>query len=221
MRSKLLTTSLVLGLLLIPIDQMEPQQGPEKKSVTVNGRRVEGILVGGRLYVSVDHLARQLNGSITYRGEETVVQVPSGVQSSAEFGRIRGTITYHSRAGNSPDSGAKVWLLQEPVETPCGGMFFGDASQTKVGGREDEIVVFDYSSAAPRKYTSVRRTITDGNGNFELGELPPGEYTLILESGHVNGPCQRDVLRKKAFFRVVVRPGETADKSYDFGMGYL
>jgi hypothetical protein len=97
-------------------------------------------------------------------------------------------------------------------------MFFDDASQTKMGGGSDEIAIVQPSTGVATRFKIVQRTVADGNGNFEIDNIPIGEYTLILHSAHVKKIEVRDNMGRTVTFSLKISNGETLDRSYDFGI---
>ena len=92
-------------------------------------------------------------------------------------GRIKGTLTYYFNAnfGNKPDAGARIMLVSGRVETPDdakvylfmpGAAYFGDSDTATL---LNELVVDG------KTYYAVKSTLADGNGNFELADIPSGE----------------------------------------------
>jgi len=146
-------------------------------------------------------------------------------------GRIKGTLTFYFNAnyGNKPDVGAQIMLVPGRVETP------------------DDVRVFLFNdlnvlSVDDKRYDAVKSTIANGNGNFELADIPPGEYTLVMQSSHVKGkytyetveskkPNKKPKIRERLNQRdtlgcinsvvVTVEAGKTIDESFDFGVSVL
>ncbi len=148
-----------------------------------------------------------------------VSQPPAVAAQAQGTGRIQGTLTYFFsfHVGNKPDNGSKVWLVNDRAELPIDQNFVGSA--TSVG-----------TSGNPQQYTAIQYSIAAENGNFQMLDVPAGEYTLILQSAHTKGalkekrnifgrgkPDLRDSNGRIEFLYVVVKPGETADGSKDFG----
>ncbi len=137
-----------------------------------------------------------------------------------ESARIRGTLTYYfnSNYGNRPDSGSKILLVAGGLDIPPQYMFYDDASQMKIKGRSDEIVLINSDTEVATKYATAKRTIADGNGNFEINDVVPGAYTLILRSNHVKTLEHRDILGRVVTIPIMISGAETLDESYDFGI---
>lgn len=147
-------------------------------------------------------------------------QAPATTAPPAETGRVKGTLTYFFsfHIGTKPDAGSKVWLVKGHVEIPANQNFVG--SSTALG-----------TSGNPEQYAAIKYAITDDNGNFELLDIPPGEYTLIIQSAHTkwtlneknhlfasgNSHNPRDSNGRVEFFKLQVKAGETSDASKDFG----
>jgi hypothetical protein len=147
-------------------------------------------------------------------------QLPSMTAQSPETGRVKGTLTYffNMHIGNKPDTGSKVWLVKGGVKIPADQNFVG--TSTALG-----------TSGNPEQYNAIKYSITDENGNFELLDIPPGQYTLIMQSAHTkgtlkeknnffgrgNGRTLRDSSGRVEFLNVLIKAGETVDASKDYG----
>jgi len=146
--------------------------------------------------------------------------LPPATANPSEPGRIQGTVTYlfSVQTGNKPDAGSKLWLVQGHVEIPVNQNFVATSTALGTSGNPEEYSAFKYSTA-------------DENGKFELLDIPPGQYTLVLQSAHTKGTlnekrsffwlecCRdhRDSSGRVEFLDVVIKAGETADASKDFG----
>lgn len=147
-------------------------------------------------------------------------QRPPVTQQTLETGRVQGTLTYFVdfHIGNKPDFGSKVWLVEGRAEIPADKHFVGTSSV--LGTSEN-----------PDQYKATKYSITDENGHFELLDVPPGEYTLIMQSAHTkgtlnekrgffgigNGHNPRDMIGRVEFLHLSIKVGETVDASKDFG----
>jgi hypothetical protein len=206
-------------------------------SVLINGQPIKGkvLEIDGKHFVAVEDLAQSLRGTITYGDEQIALtlsqlpsmtaqapspQLPSVTAKPPETGRIEGTLTYlfNPHIGNKPDTGSKVWLVKGRVEIPADQNLVG--TSTVLG-----------TSGNPEQYNAIKYSITDENGNFELLDIPPGQYTLIMQSAHTkgtlnekrsffgrgNGRNTRDSSGRVEFLDVIIKAGETVDASKDFG----
>lgn len=226
-------------------------------SVVVNGQPTKGkvLEIDGKHFVAVEDLAQSLRGTLSYRDGQValtfapppaaasaqppaktaqlppspplantapslVAQAPVAGGESAESGNVKGTVTYFVsfHDGNKPDTGTKIWLVKDHVEIPADQNFVGSSFALGTG-------------ANPEQYTAVKYAVADGNGNFELLEVPPGQYTLILQSAHTKGtlkdkrnlfgrgnrPNLRDSVGRVESLTVLIKPGETVNASKDFG----
>jgi hypothetical protein len=230
--------------------QEKKETGPQPPAlVLINGQPIKGkvLEIDGKHFVAVEDLAQSLRGTIAYgdgqivltlsklpptvaqtpssQGPSTIPQAPSPTMASVtaqplQTGSIKGTLTYFFdfHTGNKPDSGAKVWLVKGRAEIPASQNFV--ATSTALG-----------TSANPQQYSAIQYSAADENGNFELLDIPAGQYTLILQSTHTkwtlnekrdffgrgNGHNPRDSGGRVGFLSLIVKPGETADASKDFG----
>jgi hypothetical protein len=146
--------------------------------------------------------------------------VPPITAQPLETGRVKGTLTYFFdfHTGNRADSGAKVWLIKGHAEIPANQTFV--ASSAALGSAEN-----------PDRYSVFKYSVADENGNFELLDIPAGEYTLVLQSAHTkwtlndkrdffgrgNGHSPRDANGRVDAISLTVKPGDTANGSKDFG----
>jgi hypothetical protein len=149
-----------------------------------------------------------------------VAPAPVAAGQSAESGNVKGTLTYfvNFHDGSKPDTGTKIWLVKDHVEIPADQNFVGSSGALGAG-------------ANPEQYTAIKYAVADSNGNFELLEVPPGQYTLILQSAHTKGtlkdkrnlfgrgnrPNLRDSVGRVESLGVLIKPGETVNASKDFG----
>jgi hypothetical protein len=139
---------------------------------------------------------------------------------ASETGRIHGTLTYFVdfHVGNQPDTGSKVWLVQGRIGIPADKEFIG--TSTNLG-----------TSESPEQYKVTKYSIADENGHFELLDIPPGEYTLIMQSAHTKGTLKekrnlfgrgngrnlRDRIGRVEFLSLLIKAGDAVDASRDFG----
>jgi hypothetical protein len=242
MRFARITFALALLTLSAAASDKKGAALPSSTSVLINGQAIKGkvLEMDGKHFVAVEDLAQSLRGSIAYGDGQialTLSQLPSTPTSTPTpppspspspttsavpigTGRVTGTLTYFFsvRAGSKPDNGSKVWLVQGRAEIPADQNFTG--SSVAVG-----------TSANPEQYRAIKYAVADENGNFELLEVPAGEYTLVLQSAHTkgtlnekrdffgrgNGRNPRDTNGRVVFLNLLVKPGETVDTSKDFG----
>ncbi len=218
-------------------------------SVLINGQPIKGkvLEIDGKHYVAVEDLAQSLRGIISYGDGQialtlsqlssmpaqpplsqppTVTAQPASSQpppmaaQPLETGRIKGNLTYffNVQTGNKPDIGSKVWLVKGQVEIPANQKFVGTSTALGTSGNSEQ-------------YNAIKYSVTDDNGDFELIDIPPGQYTLIMQSAHTkgtlkekgnffsrgNGRTPRDSSGRVESLDVLIKPGETADGSKDFG----
>jgi len=203
-------TSLVLG-------GAEPASTAKFPTLVVNGKPIPGhlLLSGGRQYVAIDDLARGLQGSLSFDAERILLTLPEATPISGS-GRIRGTLTYYFNAnyGSVADTGAQVWLLPADFPDIADSYFFIGTAELLIIARPGNAV--DETRSKVIKYTTA-----DATGKYELTDVPPGAYVLVMQSSHSNGLTQRDVLGRVKVVRIEIHAGETLDKSLDFGMSAM
>ena len=151
-------------------------------------------------------------------------------------GRVKGTLTFlfNYNYGTKPDVGAKVVLIRGRLDPiPDDAIAPLDSSATTTEDFEKQT------------YKIVAHSVADGNGNFELTDVPPGQYTIIMQSSHAIGkyvsvvvttdkkgnplkkPRTEQHLTNKDMVGVVfsshltVESGKTVDESHDFGVSAL
>jgi hypothetical protein len=137
-----------------------------------------------------------------------------------QLGRINGTLTYFFdiHTGNKADAGSKVWLVKGHVEIPADQTFVGTSAALGVGGN-------------PEQYPAIQYSIANEKGDFEFRDVPPGQYTIVMQSAHTvgtlhekrnffgrgNGDTPRDSKGRVEFRHIQLKPGDTVDASKDFG----
>jgi hypothetical protein len=152
--------------------------------------------------------------------QPTSSQLPPVTAQTPEPGRVKGTLTYFFsfQVGTKPDAGSKVWLVKGRAEIPADQNLV--ATSTALG-----------TSGNPEQYNAFKYSLADENGNFELLDIPPGPYTLIMQSAHTKGTLKekthifgkgnsrspRDRNGRVESLNLLIKPGETADASKDFG----
>jgi hypothetical protein len=245
--------SLALSLAAISAfaqDRQDVNDGTSQTStsVRINGQSIKGkvLEIDGKHFVAVEDLAQSLRGTISYSegqialtlsppaGAPTALvkpaqgaipaspppQPPPMAAQHLETGRIEGTLTYFFdfHTGNKPDTGSKIWLVKDHVAIPADQDFVG--SSTSLG-----------TSANPEEYHAIQYSTADANGNFEMPDIPAGQYTLILQSAHTKGtlrdkrdffgrgnhPNLRDSIGRVETIKVLVKSGETFKATKDFG----
>jgi hypothetical protein len=100
--------------------------------------------------------------------------------------------------------GGNIWLVTGHLDDIGDNEWFGSFG--------------DYFVVGQAHHNSVKHAFADGNGNFELSDVPAGAYTLVLQSNHSKGATLRDMRGKVELRKVQIRAGETFDASRDFGM---
>jgi len=229
-----------LALLTLSAAAQDKKNAPAKSStsVLINGQPIKGkvLEIDGKHFVAIEDLAQSLRGTIAYgdgqialtlsqvpsvtTAQPPLSQLPSVTAQSLETGRVKGTLTYflNFQIGNKPDTGSKVWLVKGRVEIPADQTFVGTGTALGTSGN-------------PEQYTATKYSVADENGNFELLDVPPGEYTLIMQSAHTVGTLNEErnffgrgsgrTLRDKSgrveFLNLLIKAGETVDGSKDFG----
>jgi hypothetical protein len=241
-----------LGLLSMPAAAQDRKDtpSPSSTSVVINGQPMKGkvLELDGKHYVAVEDMAQTLHGTIAYSDGQVALSLPQISSAAAKAapaqhpsaaaatapppppspvtaqpmknGAVKGTLTYFFdfHTGSKADAGSKVWLVKGHIEIPANQNFAGSSSALG-------------SSSNPEQYSAAKYAVADESGKFELLDIPPGEYTLVLQSAHTkwtlnekrdffgrgNGHSPRDSDGRVESLKVVVKEGETSDASKDFG----
>jgi hypothetical protein len=207
--------------------------------LTVNGHEVKGkvLEIDGKHFVSVEDLAQSLGGAIAYNSDQIALTIPQAQSAKAspigkpasaiQTGRMKGTLTHFIsiEAGSKPESGDQIWLIPGHAEIPETWHFDADLDtvttyEHNVG---DKIIGAGTITSVPppTKYHAIKHTIADGNGNFEIPDIPVGGYTLIIQSTRVDrfGLMHVDMRDRDGWLVVLgftVHAGETVDASWVF-----
>lgn len=144
-------------------------------------------------------------------------------------GKVVVTVTwkYNNFVGNKPDADAIVVLVPEKLEeklpsqcvSPIGSKIMADSLKKKLGDK------------------SAYLEIAGGDGKATFNQVKPGKYTAIIVSQNTNQGSDlyelemkilgkyfddpNTVMHKSTTVSIEVAPGETFEKSYDFGITYF
>jgi hypothetical protein len=220
MRKSILLAIVALGSIHA---QVWSQTSPASKQLVVNGRYVKAKVLDmeGKHFVAVEDLAQGLGGTVGYSdGQITLTfSQPSPPNSSrSESGRVKGTLTYffNRNYGNKPDTGSEVWLIEGHADIPDNEFWAVLNDMLFVGSANANSAARSRLKNTTGGHKIAKHTIADGNGNFDLLDVPTGHYTLILKSNHTKGLTLRDARGKVRSRDVQVKAGETLDASMDF-----
>jgi hypothetical protein len=228
----------LLAVIVVGLSGLAFAQTPlpsDSSAVVINGHRIPSKVVAGQVLVTPEDFARAIGATLSYspsgmsitmmQGNVDPSEITALNSGKSERGRVRGTLTFffNSNYGNKPDAGSQVWLVEGPMsDIAANDLFLFDEknqllitrSPTVPGGTQ-------YSKEWGTQYQVFRHTIADGNGNFELSDVPVGQYTLIRQSNHAKGSAgkitQRDISGRLSLISIEIKPGETLDASWDFG----
>jgi len=258
MRSIYFVFALVLLTLSATAQDKKDMATEPSTSVLINGQRIHGevLEIDGKHFVAVEDMAQSLRGAINYGDGQIELtlsklpstkaspsqpsvaapppssqptpmiappassQLPLATTSPIEAGGVTGILTYFVdfHVGSKPDTGTKIWLVKGYIEIPADQDFVG--TSTALG-----------TSGNPEQYNAIKYSIADEKGNFELPDIPPGQYTLVMQSAHTKGTLRekrnlfgrgndhspRDNSGRVEFLKVLVKSGEIVDASKNFG----
>jgi hypothetical protein len=212
---------LFAGLLLLTVLAVTALAGEAIK--VVRGQRFDLTDQAGRLRASVRLNAQGRPEIVTYAedgAQDGLVSLAATAATAQEpntsppTGRVRGVVTYYFNRnyGARPDVGAEVWLLPGILRRP--------PNDNYVMGTSDAITVAPPESPGGKreltKISALRHSTVDGNGNFSWDGVPPGEYTVAIQSAHRDYTNQRDILHGWMWVKVKVEAGRTADTAWEF-----
>jgi len=203
-----------------------------KNRLFINDKLVseELLLNKGRYYVAIDDLAKALNATSatkTKPGEGAIINfVLPKPEVIVDTGSIKGVITYYfnENFGDKVDVGANVWLVEGELAVSTAEAFLGGNEQmiirndTELQSARDRGEDAETIRKMVKDYKVIHRTTVDGNGNYEMKDIPVGKYTLFIQSKHRKQLNARDVLGVLRTLPVEVKKGQARDGSTSFGL---
>lgn len=152
----------------------------------------------------------------------------SDTQISSGTGNLKGLLTwqYNEYIGTKPDVGANIILIP---------------AQSK--GIDDSFLGLVLKTT-PQGNNGVYTGVADGYGNYQIDDIPSGEYVMLLVSKNTNSDMiiydyEDDLfgelfnedtweglrlnltLKKHTFKSITIQPNKTYTESYDFGYTYI
>ena len=203
-----------------------------KNRLFINDKLVseELLLNKGRYYVAIDDLAKALNATSatkTKPGEGAVINfaLPKP-EVVVDTGSVKGVITYYfnENFGDKVDTGAKIWLVEGELTVSTAETFLGSDEQMIIRNDTELQSARDRGNDAEtirkmvKYYKVIQRTTVDGNGNYDMKNIPVGKYTLFIQSKHRKELNNRDVLGVLRTIPVEVKKGQMRDGSTSFGL---
>ena len=185
----------------------------QQADVTVNGHHVPSKVVAGQVFVTPEDFAReQIGATLNYSASGIAITTSPETAAptlSSGVGTIKGTVSYYfnTNQGNKPDTGSKVYAVPGNCAVADDELVVAGTGYLQVFG----------GSAGTHKCDLTKKTVADGNGNFELAALPQGKYTILIESNHTT---DRHSHQKRVSKQVAVKGGDSVDVSQDFGVSY-
>ena len=139
-------------------------------------------------------------------------------------GRIKGVVTYYFNAnfGNRPDIGSEVWVVPGSVYLSKNTVVFYYSSVNILvvaQVMQDDKGEFDLASANSHKkeFKVLAHTFVDGNGAFDVDNVPPGWCTVLVQSKQTRSVSLLEHSGKMTMSLIEMKSGETHSISEDFG----
>jgi hypothetical protein len=168
---------------------------------------------------------------------------PAKASRNPALGSVQGSLTWESRLlGHTGEGAADILLLKGVVEiSPDSAVMITGknlgvsapadpdciAKARAIQGISPRVIALAKCSkpgfesiknqTGANNYEILERTAPAENGHFEIGNLAPGEYTLVIKSQDTKALTLRDALGKWFFVRVKIEPAKIVDASHDFG----
>lgn len=209
--------------------------------IKINGKIIdtandEPFIYNGRTYVPARYVAEGLGASVKWNETSNTVEIDSvgNINStpisniSNKTGSIKGAITwqYNNIIGTKPDTDAKIALIPENLKPLADNEFFC-------------LLV----SQNPQGKNGIYTTNADGYGNYEIQDIPIGNYYLLIISKNTKSDLTvqpYDKQRLKPLFTengwnnletnmklgkvelrdVEIKENKMINESYDFGNTY-
>ena len=200
-------------------------QGAKTENILIiNGKKISSrVLVTNNVkYVAIEDLANGLNGSVTYKGNEILVNLPilqkvsigeNSINSvSTRPGTVKGILTYNtfnSNDANRPDVGAKIYLVEG---------FIAEIPEQASISNTNNILNVGSSTSGWKEYRLINQTTADESGSYGIENVPPGKYSLVVQSSHAKALNIRDSSGKVQTKNIFVESGKTADGVFNFGL---
>jgi len=214
----------LLALLSITSLAAGPQTPPTKTiSLSIDGKPVSVAVVkrDGKFYAPLEDLALAMGASFTtsQKPDGTIsLLLTTKTPESKPLGAVKGVITYffNRNFGSKPDVGARIWLAEGDVSIAESDFFEGGDDQATIYQGKDAA---SPKSEQPKVVVKIAATSTaSGDGTFELKDVLPGKYTVIIESKHRKELNSRDVIGVIVCHPVKVSAGKSIEVSHDFGV---
>ncbi|MGV2887239.1 stalk domain-containing protein [Paenibacillus taichungensis] len=201
------------------------------KSYTLNGRKKQtslpAISIKDKTMVSSQFFTA-LTGK-EFKSSKADKIYSFGTYSPIELGNIKGVVTwqYNQYIGTKPDVGASVALIPTRVNNKINDPFFAITNK-----QTDD------------QNNNIHTTVVDGNGNYNIDDVPAGTYLLYIYSKNTSSDMivnkyDKDQLskifdydtmkilenhlkiQKYKIKEVTIKEDKTFTESHDFGYTYL
>lgn len=171
-------------------------------------------------------------------------QVIAAKPRDPALGSIEGSFSWESKAYGHIASAAEIVLLKGIVEIPLDRAVMVVDKHFGVSAAPDEActsalngftmatrnskletlgpcgkAAFDSikNQAGSKLYDIRERVIADDKGHFEIANITPGDYTLIIKSQDTKALTLRDMRGKVLLLHVKIEAGKTFDATHNFG----
>ncbi|MCV4230553.1 copper amine oxidase N-terminal domain-containing protein [Virgibacillus sp. LDC1] len=201
------------------------------KTYTLNGKKKQTTYPAfsskGKTMVSTQFFTAITGKEFKVSKEDKIFSF--GNYSPTETGNIKGSITwqYNQYIGTKPDIGAKVALIPTTTNNKINSPFF---ALTNKQTEEDN--------------NNIHTAVVDGNGYYNIDDVPAGKYFLYIYSNNTNSDMTVDSydyaqfskifdhetmeilenhlkLQKYKLKEVTIKQNKTITESHDFGYTYF
>lgn len=201
------------------------------KSYTLNGRKKQtsfpAISIKNKTMVSAQFFTALTGKQFKSSKEDKIYSF--GTYSPTELGNIKGVVTwqFNQYIGTKPDVGASVALIPTRVNLKINDPFFALSNKQTAD-----------------QNNNIHTTVVDGNGNYNIDDVPSGTYLLYIYSKNTNSDLtvkdyDKDQLskifdyetmkilynhlklQKYTIKEVTIKQDKTITESHDFGYTYF
>ncbi len=159
-------------------------------------------------------------------------------------GSIEGVLTWESKVRGHVTSSAEIVLLKGTIELVADKAVMVTDKKLTVSKPPDEACLAELKAitmetfdakvrsltlcaktaiesiqnhAGGPMYEILEQTTADDGGHFEIANIAPGEYTLVIRSQDAKGLTLRDMRGKLSVLHLKIESGKTIDATQNFG----